>query len=267
MTAQQVREQLLKVYEGKEAFSVSFQRLPKTLYGKYLPLTRSIVVDPGKMANEGMLMYTALHELAHHICDHDKGQEAKRPHTKLFWGIYHTLLDRAEEAGIYERSRDEAVMTLVERARAKDREAAALQRELGGVLRELWETCEARGVRPEDAMERQAGFSRKTWQALLGAANLEGQEGIGLLGQDAQERAVRLRNKDGPLRDLFAGYLAGLSMAQLDLGKEPRDADMLKKLEAERADLDRKIQRLQERLFVVTGRLLAFERGSQEEAG
>jgi hypothetical protein len=267
MTEEQVHERLLQVYEGSEPFSVTFNRLPKTIWGKYFPYTRSIVVDRCKMANDTMLMYTALHELAHHICYQDKGQESLRAHTKLFWGIYHNLLDRAEEAGIYERSSDAAVTALVERAKAKDREAAALQRELGGILEALWEVCEEKGVRVEDVLERQVGLSRKTWKAMLGAASLRGQEGIELLGQDAQERAVRLQNKDEGLRELFKGYLAGRSMAQLDMGKEPRDVDPLKKLEAEKAELDRKIQRLQERLFVVTGRIMAFGREEEEEAG
>jgi hypothetical protein len=265
MTAEQVKEGLLRIYEGREAFSVTFKRLPKSIWGKYLPWTRSIVVDPCKMANEGMLMYTAIHELAHHVCFQDKGQDGKRSHTKVFWGIYHNLLDRAERAGIYEKSRDAAVTALVERAKVKDREAAALQRELGGILAELWEVCEEKGVRAEDVLERQAGLSRKTWSAMLGAGALWGKEGAELLGQDAQERAVRLQNKKGGLRELFEGYLSGRSMAQLDLGKELRDEDPLKKLEAEKAELGRKIRRLEERLFEVTGRILAFER--EREAG
>jgi hypothetical protein len=264
MTAEAVKEKLLEVYEGREAFSVSFTRLPKTVWGKYLPCTRSIVVDRSKMANDTMVMYTALHELAHHICYQDKGQEGKRPHTKLFWGIYHDLLDRAEARGIYRRSGDPEIGALVERARRKDREAAALQRELGGILRDLWELCDKKGVRSEDVIERQAGLSRKTMRAMLGAARLTGMAEAELLGQDAQERLAKARTAGG-LRELMAGYLEGRSMAQLDRGKEGRTLDPLKKLEAEAAALDHKIRLLQERLFIVTGRIVELER--QEAAG
>ena len=132
---------------------------------------------------------------------------------------------------------------------------------------ELWGVCEAKGVRAEDVLERQAGLSRKTWKGLLGAAALREREGIEQLGQDAQARAVGLQNDQGGLRELLRGYMAGRSMAQLDRGKEVRDVDPLKKLEAEKAELDRKIRQLQERLFVVTGRILAFEKEHEEEAG
>jgi hypothetical protein len=264
MTAEQVKEKLLAVYEGREGFSVSFSGLPKTFWGKYLPCTRSIVIDHRKMANDMMLMYTALHELAHHVCYHDKGQEGRQSHTKLFWGVYHDLLDRAEARGIYRRSGDPEIGALVERAREKDRAAAALQRELGGILGDLWELCERKGVRPEDVIERQAGLSRKTMKAMLRAAQLTGMAEAERLGQDAQERLGKAR-KEGGLRELMAAYLAGRSMAQLDRGKEGRDPDPLKRLEAEAAALDHKIQLLQERLFFVSGRIVALER--QEQAG
>ena len=267
MRAEEVKEGLLRVYEGREAFSVTFGRLGKTVWGRYLPCTRSIVVDRSKMANDTMVMYTALHELAHHICYQDKGQEGKRAHTKLFWGVYHDLLDRAEEAGIYERSRDGAVVSLVEQVKAKDRETAALQRELGSLVKELWGVCEEKGIRAEDVLERQAGLSRKTWKAMAGAAALRGLEGIEQLGQDGQARAVVLRNNHKGLRELVTGYLEGRSMAQLDRGKERRERDALEKLEAEEAELDRKIQQLQGRLFAVKGRILAIEKEREEKAG
>jgi hypothetical protein len=264
MTAEQVKEKLIEVYAGRETFSVSFRRLSKTVWGKYLPYTRSIVVDHGKMSNDTMLMYTALHELAHHVCHHDKGQQGRQSHTKLFWGVFHDLLDRAEARGIYQRSEDPEIGALVEGARGKDRETAALQRELGGILKDLWELCEKKGVRPEDVVERQVGLSRKTMGALLRAAELTGMAEAEQLGQDAQERLAKART-DGGLRELLAGYLAGRSMAQLDRGKEGRDLDPLQRLEAEAAALDHKIQLLQERLFIVSGRIVALER--QEQAG
>jgi hypothetical protein len=216
------------------------------------------------MDNDNMLMYTALHELAHHVCHHDKGQNGRQSHTKLFWGIFHDLLDRAEERGIYRRSEDPEIGTLVEKARGKDREIAGLQRELGCILKSLWEVCKEKGVRPEDAVERQVGLSRKTMSAMLGAAGLCGRAEAEQLGQDAQERAAKARSEGG-LREILAGYLAGRSMAQLDRGKETRDPDALKRLEAEAAGLDHKIQLLQARLFVVTGRIMELER--QEGAG
>jgi hypothetical protein len=101
-------------------------------------------------------------------------------------------------------------------------------------------------------------------KAMLRAAQLRDLAEAEQLGQDSQERLAKARTEGG-LRELMAGYLEGRSMAQLDRGKEGREFDPLKRLEAEAAQLDHKIQLLQERLFIVTGRIVALER--QERAG
>lgn len=76
--------QKLKFFQGKKSYTINKKKVYLCLYDEY-----------GKPYNMNMLMYVALHELAHVFCD-------EIGHTPKFHRIFKEFLIRAEQKGIYD---------------------------------------------------------------------------------------------------------------------------------------------------------------------
>jgi hypothetical protein len=259
MIIAELKEKLYDIYPGVIPFDAGYALLPRNTNGQYLPYTRSIVINnrKGQFANGNLIMYTGVHELAHHVCMADKGDTSTRPHNKLFWGVFHNLLEGAEAAGYYRRNTDAEIEEAAGRARGVDRQIAALRRELGNMLIDIQGLCLDRGVRYEDVIERDIGLSRATWKAVVKESALSAFPEAADMGQDAQALAVK---RDGPcLAEIMRGVLAKKSIVQIGMGPEPRAVDPLTALEIEKEEIDKRIKSLQGRLFLVTKRIFELE--------
>ena len=91
----QIREKLLlldsgvsrlKFYQGKKSYTINKRKI-------YLCLKD----EKNEYYNFNMLMYVAIHELAHVLCD-------EIGHTAKFHRIFQELLDKAEQIKIYDSS-------------------------------------------------------------------------------------------------------------------------------------------------------------------
>ena len=97
-----VKEALLGLEDCGADFSVVFSgKASKKVNGLYKPYSREIVLHNRNFENDNQLMYTAVHEYAHHIQYTAAGGElSPRHHTAEFWACFHGLLKKAEEAGL-----------------------------------------------------------------------------------------------------------------------------------------------------------------------
>jgi hypothetical protein len=251
MDAREVKEALLRVHECREDFTLVFSgKKNGRENGHYRPFRREITIHEANFTrdgvlNENLLLYTAVHELAHHILDTEMGRKGPRSHTKIFWAVFHDLLDKAGEEGVYRPETDAEVDALVEEARRISAEIAALQRSLGQVLKRLAETCERKGIRPEDVIERRAQISRRTMDECVKASDLALPEGTGM---DAQKAAVRER--DAYRRAvIIRAAMKGKTIAQIERPREERPAA------GEEEDLFRKKARLEKTIAALSARL------------
>jgi hypothetical protein len=189
MDREAVRQKLIELYPAREAFIFEFSgKKSRRVNGTYYPALKKIVIHEKNFTSENQLMYTAIHELAHHVVSTEYGERKARSHTKLFWATFHNLQEAAEKKGIYVRDRPAAIKELAEKARKIDRSIAKLQRELGIILSDLQELCAEAGERYEDVVEHDIGMARLTAKKAQEAASIfvEGE-----LGQDAQALALR----------------------------------------------------------------------------
>lgn len=258
MNRDEVKEKLLGLHKTKEDFTVVFTgKKNGRVNGLYKPLTKEIAIHNRNFGNDNLLMYTAIHELAHHVCHTEYGQNGVRSHTALFWGTFHDLLDTAEKSGIYAREEDGELRDLAEKAKAIDREIAKLQRELGEVLLRIDGLCKEKGVRREDVYERDIRLSRKTAGNAVNAALYGIGEGY---GQDVQNMAAGIKNGEEREETLKAGR--GKSIAQIKLGmanKRKKDGeDGTERLIAEKNRLERTIRTLEGRLLEITEKLSGY---------
>jgi len=255
MNQDDVLVRLKKLHECKEPFKLNFSgKKSKSANGVYRPASREIVIhnlnftDDGGRLNESALMYTAIHELAHHIQFTEFRQKGVRCHTKLFHSIMDGLADKAEEAGVYKPEIDGEIKELVREVKEISCAIANLQRDLGKVLAKLNEACVKKGVRYEDVVKRKARISVDTVNRVLMIAALDLPEGV---GADVQEAIAKERNEE-KRRIMSVTAQAGKSVAQVrqagsssSTQNKENEFDYLLK---EKERLEMKIKMLQQRL-------------------
>jgi hypothetical protein len=173
MNAERVKEMPDTVYKSCNDYSVVFSgKKSNAVNGLYKPVTGEIIIHNRNFSDDNLLMYTAVHELAHHVCVSERGERGARAHTLLFWSVFHDLLDAA------------------------DSQIAVLQRELGGVLLEINRICAEENIRFEDVADSEIRLSRKTRDTAVKSALLKNPDKY---GRDVQDILTGI--KDGEVRN------------------------------------------------------------------
>lgn len=252
MNQDRVKELLLSIEDVPLDFSVVFSgKKSKKVNGLYKPDTREILIHNHNFSDDNMLMYTAVHEYAHHVhCCAKGGKLSGRAHTAEFWSILHGLLQKAEEKGVYRNVFADApeLDELTETIRKKCLyENGSLVKELGKLLLQANEVCGRIGARFEDYVDRVLRIPRvaaKTAMKIyqynvnpsMGAENMKIVAGI----RNEETRAAA----EGAL-------LSGKSPDEVRTNivrKAPAEEDPRDRLEKEKKRLERTIETLHKRL-------------------
>jgi hypothetical protein len=251
---EQVKEKLRSIHESPVDYNVIFSgKKNKSANGLYKPLAKEIIIhdknfiDDGGNQNERLLMFTAIHELAHHVMMSEKGQGTHSAHNQDFWAAFHDLLDIAEKKGVYRAEIDGETQKLIDEARDISLRIAELQRELGRVILAINEACGKKGLRCEDIIERKAQIDRRTAKTAVGAYNMGGNKA----GIDIQTAAAKQRD-EGKRKAIIEAAEAGKSLVQAKKAAEPAKPesgeDRTADLAAEKKRIERTIETLARRL-------------------
>jgi hypothetical protein len=264
MNQEDVKKKLGEIHAPAFDYTVTFSgKHSKRVNGLYKPDKKEIILHNKNFENDNLLIYTAIHELAHHICITEKGQRGARSHTALFWSTFHDLLDRAERQGVYTRVHNKNLDALIQKARELDKKIAELQRELGEVLIEINGTCEKDGIRAEDVFERDINLSRKTCNYSIKAATINVKENC---GQDIQK--LLTGNKKADTKNFIEGqYNEHKSVAQIQQGIQSikmKELSARDRLIREKKCIEKTIISLEKRLLSITEEI---EKESSEETG
>ena len=258
MNQDKVKEKLLAVEDAPLDFSVIFSgKRSKKVNGLYKPDTREIIIhnrnftaekgEPAAAA-DNLLIYTALHEYAHHLhaCSRG-GRLSAKAHGAEFWAILHRLLEGAEKKKIYKDvfSGSSELEKLTETIREKYlAENGALVKELGRLLIKANELCLKIGGRYEDYIDRvlciprqAAKLAVKMYQYQLkpetGADNMRFLAGIA-----NEEKRLAAENS----------LLSGKSPDTVRIAARQKSEDPRESLEKEKQRLERTIASLTKRL-------------------
>ncbi len=103
MNQDRVKEILSELGSNVDEFTVIFTgKESSKVDGLYNRETCEILIHNRNFKDDNSLIYTAIHEFAHHIqftqVDPDRNSRA---HTVSFWNTFHQLLDSAENKGHY----------------------------------------------------------------------------------------------------------------------------------------------------------------------
>lgn len=172
MNQDQVKEKLIALDRKAGEFSVIFSgKTSKKVDGLYYPDRREIIIHNKNFTDDSQLMYTAIHEFAHHI-HHERSPVpvSGRAHTTRFWDILHRLLFAAEEKGIYVNvfKKDRRFAELTKKIKNDFLQTnGSLMKDLGGLLNQAMSLCEEINASFDDYVDRELLLHRTTARILM----------------------------------------------------------------------------------------------------
>jgi hypothetical protein len=184
MNQDQCKAKLLEIREAPEEFAVIFSgKKSKKVNGLYKPETREIIVHNKNFAGDNELMYTAIHEYAHHLHFTSATVPVSiRAHTTKFWATFHELLYEAERKGVYTNTLD-SIAELAELAKKIKgtllRQDGELMKELGALLVEAEKLCEKHHTSFGDFLDRVLSLPRSNAAHVMRVAGLDVDPSIG----------------------------------------------------------------------------------------
>jgi hypothetical protein len=251
MNQDRVREILLSLEEPKTEFSLIFSgKESSVVNGLYKPQSREIIIHNRNFNSDDQLLYTAIHEYAHHLhCERKGGLSSGKAHTNEFWGIFHDLLVRAEELGHYRNLFDEEpeFVELTRKIRGSCiAENGRVMLELGALMIEAQALCKRFKARFEDYIDRALGLPRSTATQAARAAAFRVDPDV---GWDGMRMASGIRDP-GTRAEALDALRGGLSpaavKARFAATKPPEET--AERLAKEKERLERTIKNLRDRL-------------------
>jgi hypothetical protein len=254
----QCKANLLGIRGTTEEFAVIFSgKKSRKVNGLYKPESREIIIHNKNFAGDNELMYTAIHEYAHHLHFTSAAVPVSiRSHTTRFWATFHELLYEAEAKGIYANPFD-SVPELAELAKrikgtllAQDGE---LMKELGGLLVEAEKLCEKHHTSFGDYLDRVLSLPRASAAGVMRVSALDVDPRI---GYENMKTVSRVRDP-GERKEAEKALREGQSpdMVKLRFATPPESTDLLEVLEKEKSRTEAQIHRLEQRIAELDRRI------------
>lgn len=251
MNQESVKDILLSLANTKRDFTVIFTgKKSKKVNGLYKPGTAEILLHNKNFTQDNQLLYTAIHEYAHHL-RFESGASSSRAHDITFWSLFNTLLDDAEAKGIYQRIRSASIQKKIDEAKALQHEILLLEKRLGLLLQEIHEKSEAEAIRYEDIIQHDLQLSLVTVKKMRALSTLPAQK-IESLSLDSAR--VLISNKGNDQR-VIGAIESGKSIAQIKTTTKTQPTSRDEELEKEKRRIEKTITALNERLRRIVNEL------------
>lgn len=265
MNQDQVKKKLLQLESDVDHFEVIFSgKTSKRVDGLYKPDEREIIIHNKNHEDDNSLMHTAIHEFAHHIqFTRSPVPISARCHTSSYWSLFHNLLSRAEEAGIYNNvfSSDPRFTELTKKIREKFlSKNAQLMKEFGELLMEAHKLCVQNHLSFDDYVDRELGLHRSIAKNIMRVSTFDVNPEIGF---ENMKTVASIRD-DETRKQAEQAFIEGKSpdtiRAEFLSRKKPDDAleflvnekDRIERsidnLTVKLAQIERKIEDIKERL-------------------
>ncbi len=251
MNQESVKEILLSLADTKRDFTVIFTgKKSMKVNGLYKPGTAEILLHNKNFTQDNQLLYTAIHEYAHHLRV-ESGASSSRAHDITFWSLFNTLLDDAEAKGIYQRIRSASIQKKIDEAKALQHEILLLEKRLGVLLQEIHETSEAEAIRYEDIIQHDLQLSLVTVKKMRAISTLPAQK-IESLSLDAARVLISTKGND---QRIIGAIESGKSIAQIKTTTKTQPTSRDEELEKEKRRIEKTITALNERLRRIVNEL------------
>ena len=263
MNQDQVKAELLRLDPDVEDFSVILSgKASRKVNGLYYPDKREIILHNRNFDSDNAMMYTAVHEFAHHLhYTRSAVPVGPRPHTIEFRRILHQLLERAEQIGVYRNifDSDPDFLALTERIRSRYLAGGGrIMKEFGEALLEAQQLCEQHHMRFDDYVERVLRLESRTAGSLIRMHSYD------VSPEAGYENMKVLAGIADPARreqatEAFAAGKSRDSIRALVNGSAEQQQDPLRQLQREKRRIESTIRSLQLKLEDLERRLERFE--------
>jgi hypothetical protein len=260
-----IKSLLLSLADAPMEFSVIFSgKKSGKVNGLYKTAVREIILHnrnfSADAAGENLLIYTAIHEYAHHLHACSRGGTlSARAHGSEFWAIFHELLERAEKKNVYRNvfSDSPELVKLTALIRAKFlEENGGIVKEFGRQLLKAGELCEALGGRFEDYLDRVLRIPKIAARMAIKAFQYDLNPAV---GADNMRYLAGIRNEEeraGAERALLRGKSPdSVKIALKRGGVDTAEEEPKLRLEKEKLRLQKTISTLSARLKEVESEL------------
>ena len=257
MNQDQLMEKL-KALADVPPFTLVFSgKKSKKVDGLYKPATSEIVIHNKNMNGDSDLVYTAVHELAHHVvsCQNGNVTLSNRCHTAQFWATFHQLLKRAEELGSYTNpfKDDQTFVQLTKRIKEDFlQKNGVIMKDFAKVLNQARTLCIEHHLSFDDYVDRELGIEKTTANTLL---RIEKYDVTPEIGYDKMKTVANLKD-DHKREEAVQAFLEGESSDSVKTGiVKPQikveKVSPMNHLEAERQRIEKAIEGLQKKLKIV----------------
>ncbi len=251
MNQDQIKALLLRLENTELDFSVTMTgKKSRKVNGLYKPDSREILLHNKNFDDDNQLIYTAIHEYAHHLqCESEGVLRTARAHTAAFWARFHGLLEKAEKEGLYAIGveKSDALTSLTEEIREKYLVAnGRLMSEFGKLLAKGQSLCKEAGVRYEDWIDRVLCLPRSAAKTAMRVGALDINPTLGydrmkiVAAQGTPEKRMEAERQ-------FSAHRSPDSV-KMNLSKKIESEDPKERLEKEKRRLEKTIAMLQSRL-------------------
>ncbi|MEI8092831.1 MAG: hypothetical protein WCG80_01325 [Spirochaetales bacterium] len=172
MNQEQTKDLLLQIEPTAPEFFLLFTgKASKKVNGLYKPETREILLHNRNFQSDEELVYTAVHEFAHHLhfCSEQRPTTI-RSHTAAYWSLFHRLLGRAEQLGVYRnvfRAEPEFLELTATIEKKFLHNNGQTMKDFGQALLQAVQLCTKYHVRFEDYMDRVLCIPRNTAKTVM----------------------------------------------------------------------------------------------------
>lgn len=266
MNQDQVKSKLEQLEPEIDAFTVIFSgKESKKANGVYHPEKREIIIHNKNFTNDNQLLYTAVHEFAHHVhfC-RSPVPISSRAHTTAFRSILHHLLAKAEELTIYTNIFETEPEFTALTARIRKEFVSVngqLMKELGALFIQAQQLCEKHGARFEDYIERIIRINKSTATSLMKIHSLDIDPSLGYENMRTIAGIGDVTERLQAQQALQSGQTPDMVKINLKQNKQsaPENDNQLEKLLTEKRKLERSINNLHEKLKEIEQRIEKLE--------
>lgn len=258
MNQDQLKDKLLQLDDTVIDFAVIFSgKESKKVNGLYKPENKEIIIHNKNFNNDNALVYTAIHEFAHHIQFTTSAVPVStRAHTSLFWNILHNLLYEAEKKGIYQNvfKTTAEFMELTKKIKEKFLSAnGELMKEFGQYLMKAQKLCIDNQVNFDDYADRELNLHHTSAKTIMRCASRDinpkiGYENMKIVAGIKDEHKAKQAEQD---------FIQGESpdMVKMKYKPTPRPENTLEYLESEKVRVEASIKRLEKKLIELEKRI------------
>lgn len=265
MNQDKVKELLLRIKSDvKTDFTVIFTgKESSKVDGLYNRETCEILIHNRNFKDDNSMMYTAIHEFAHHIQFTELEPDAKnKTHSVQFWKTFFYLLGKAEYLKLYRNvfNTDDRFIQLTENIKENYlKKNGLLMKEFGKLLVQAYDLCQQQHMEFEDYVDRQLSMNRSAAKNIMKVYAMDVEPSIGFDNMKIVSKVKDNQTRHKVEEAIKAGNPHAEVKAVIQESRMNQEKPVTQKnLEKQKTTIERSIHALQVKLSDIDDKLAEY---------